>query len=1003
MQIAKLLPILALTLLTGAAKAADPAAPSNPGDQAYTVLTFDKPFLFGYGNWQKALTINAGKAMLSAPNGKGGGGFNIDLDLAAMNDRSPALNVIIGSANQAKGVKVLFMDADSKKAEFRYDLATLPKGDPVRLIPRSGASLSLPTSGDQIALDRIKQVQVLGDWGKEPIDLQIESLTLVEPDAEMLKARTALAAKNKAEAEAAAQAKIAAREAIKHTPASPAVERVYAADRNVLAVSILDGTLSKSAFEPYVPQEGDVIAESGPEVEVVQGGTISTAKEGRTLKRLVDGKLKAVGLIAGGRQDANKLFLWPYQTFSGDRLEKLTVMEPDSYAITLPSGDVVQPTAVHRKSKPLDKAIETEEQPVRHIIYLVLPKPLEEGGKYTVAFPHLNTRETDVPYTHDSRTVRTEAIHTNHVGHRPDDPFKRAFLSLWMGDKRAHTFDGIEKFELIDPDGKAVFEGPVEMVLAVDGIEKVRPEKNLSQTAVYAMDFSKFDQPGTYRVHIPGLGVSYPVEISDTVWRDAFKKSMNGFLAQRSGIALGPPLTKFTRQRDLHPEDGVTVYQTTTLAGNAFDKKKYQEWFPALVEGRTDETVPGAWGGYHDAGDFDRSSSHLQATYLQLELLDLFPEYFEKLKLALPGDEPKDNLPDVLNEALWNIDLFRRLQSPDGGVSSGIESSSHPRRGEDSVHDSLLLMTYAPEKEPSYTYAFTAARAARLMKKYDANRAQGYADTAIKAFEFAEKAPYLGKGYGTLPIDDARNIAAAEMLMLTGDPKYDAIFKETSQWGKNPAIIEAQGGGFTYARLPDGVGDPALKAEIVKAIEKQADLALLYGDGNAFGLTVEVKDLPLIGPVGAFTVPGMFSRILPRAHYLTGKEKYLSGLLRATNFSVGANPDNRAFTTGVGFDPPISPLHFDSRLNGQLPPDGLSVYGAYEPESLPVYTEGNDWVHIWKVGETMFPASRTWPSTEFYVDLFLWPMMNEFTIVQNMGPTAYSWGYLAARPAKKSE
>ncbi len=782
---------------------------------------------------------------------------------------------------------------------------------------------------------------------------------------------------------------------------APSVERVSAVDRNILAVSIIEGTLQRQSLTRYQPEAGDKIKTEDQEVEVVQGGQILREKMTRILQREVDGKLQDVGFLAGGRIDADELYLFPFESVNGDKLDMSIAMDPETYEVKSTTDPAFQrgirPTAVYRKSKPLNKAYPNNEQVVRHTLYLDLPSQLQENQRYEVSFGRLNTVPARIPYSHDTRQVRTEAIHTNQIGYRADDPFKRAFLSLWMGDHGAHTFDDFHKFELIDDRGKPVFTGPIKKVLAVDGKDNVRTPKNLSQTAVYALDFSSFKMAGTYRVHVAGIGSSYPVVIADDVWLNSFKQSMHGFLAQRNGIALGPPFTQFKRARTFHPDDGVKVYQSTTTCGQAFNKSLYSSWFEGLVAGRTDEILQGAWGGYNDAGDFDRAANHLWATYLHLELLDLFPDYFEKLKLKLPPDEANDQLPDLFNEALWSLGPFERTQAADGGITAGIESSEHPRKGEDSVRDSLLLMAYRPEPEPSYVYAATAARASRLIKKHDSPRAEELADSALKAFEFAEAAKDDGKGYGSVSRNDARNVAAAELLMLTGEDRFDEIFKKTSQWGKVPHVIEAQGGGFTYARLPAGVGDEELKSQIRDHMKKQADAALQYGDENAFGLTVEVRDLPLIGPVGAFTVPGMNSRILPRVHYLTGEKKYLSGIVRSCHFSAGANPDNRAFTTGIGFEPVVAPLHFDSRFSAQEVPAGLTVYGAYDHDSLPNFTQGTDWVHVWMLPQTMYPASRSWPVTESYVDFFLWPMMNEFTIRQNMGPTSYTWGYLAGR------
>jgi endoglucanase len=210
-------------------------------------------------------------------------------------------------------------------------------------------------------------------------------------------------------------------------------------------------------------------------------------------------------------------------------------------------------------------------------------------------------------------------------------------------------------------------------------------------------------------------------------------------------------------------------------------------------------------------------------------------------------------------------------------------------------------------------------------------------------------------------------------------------------------VIEQQGAIFAYARLPGDRGVSVLKAQARRAILETADVAIAFAEGNAFGLTTEIPQLPEIGPVGYFTVPGMISRSVPRAHYLSGDPKYLAAVVRSCNFSAGANPDNLTFTTGVGHRWPRNPLHIDSRMSGQEAPEGLTVYGASDPARNDA---SSAWVHAWVLRGVMTPESRTWPATEAYVDLYLWPMMNEFTIHQTLGPTSYAWGYLAARKTR---
>jgi endoglucanase len=51
----------------------------------------------------------------------------------------------------------------------------------------------------------------------------------------------------------------------------------------------------------------------------------------------------------------------------------------------------------------------------------------------------------------------------------------------------------------------------------------------------------------------------------------------------------------------------------------------------------------------------------------------------------------------------------------------------------------------------------------------------------------------------------------------------------------------------------------------------------------------------------------------------------------------------------------------------------------------------------------MVPPSRTWPTHESYWDIFVVPSTNEFTIHQTIIPTAFYWGFLAAREAPEAK
>ena len=111
----------------------------------------------------------------------------------------------------------------------------------------------------------------------------------------------------------------------------------------------------------------------------------------------------------------------------------------------------VMPLSVARKSKPDDwQQLKRPGLTVRHIVYLRLPRPLTPGRTYTVAMSNINLQKPVVTLAFDPARVRSESVHVSQIGFRPDDPLKRAFLSLWMGTGGGYTFPNGLRFRLVD-------------------------------------------------------------------------------------------------------------------------------------------------------------------------------------------------------------------------------------------------------------------------------------------------------------------------------------------------------------------------------------------------------------------------------------------------------------------------------------------------------------------------------------------------------------------------
>jgi endoglucanase len=774
---------------------------------------------------------------------------------------------------------------------------------------------------------------------------------------------------------------------------------VCAVAPDVLAVTIQARHVVWAEQRPYVAQEGDEIVERGRDLLAWHHGEVVATKKDLEVHRPAGDKKRRVGWLI-----VNEGKLWPEETIRGEKLNDAAMLEPEAYRIQSPDDEAyakpLAPARVHRKSKPTDHGTNGQ-MPVRHWLYLELPHPLREGSSYTVEFCGLNTREPAVNYVHEPRRVRSDAVHVSHVGYRPDDPFKRAYLSTWLGTGGALSYEAAA-FHLLNEAGESVYEGRIEMGVPAGEPEHLKEERNYNLTDLYHLDFSEFTEPGAYRVLVPGIGTSYPFRIGEDVWSEAFAVSMKGFLHHRSGIALGPPFTDYVRPRPMHPADGFTVFETDVAfwagGAGAVNRSLKRLLGPSLDPSRL-PTHEGAWGGYMDAGDWDRRSQHLRPTYLHLELLDLFPDHFEQARLALPPQEAQNGLPDLLDEALWNLDFYRRLQREHGGVGGGVESTAHPRTGECSWQESLCAATFAPDPETTYRYAAVAAKASRLLAAYDQAMAAGYRESALRAWRWAEAnaaaAVAAAEGNKEWAVRGMRALAAAELLHLTGEAVYDAAFKE-ALLSEPREFAKDRHAWFAYVLLPEATGDPEVKRMAVEGYRKLGDAALEFMRGNAFNIVTDNQYLPMIGYVGYYSTPGMtVGPGLPRAHYLTGETKYLLGTVAACNFSAGANPMNMTMTIGVGHDYPRAPLHIDSRRSAQPPPAGITVYGPSDPA---LHTRYLDWAHKWQLSATMVPESRTWPASEFYVDLRIWPAMNEYTVQQTLGPTSYHWGYLAARP-----
>jgi endoglucanase len=723
------------------------------------------------------------------------------------------------------------------------------------------------------------------------------------------------------------------------------------------------------------------------------------------------GRYKSLVLVRDGRQigtlaGRDRAVLHTFDTFTGKRMDTRWLESPLHYLLQSPDDAEFEkaqhPVKVYRKSKPTDLArigYWKFDAPVVHTIYLEFNQKIKGGRTYALSFKGKSF--PTLRFKHDPFIKRSESVHINHLGFHPDDPVKRGYLSIWLGDGGRHKLDPLGEFHVIDSNAdRTVIKDVISQSKSATQRDEDAYGRNYNGTDIYSFDFTGLDQPGAYRIYVDGIGCSYPFSIGTQVWRDAFIVAARGLYHQRSGIAIGPPYTTYERPRAFHPDDGIKVFQSQcSLMDSANGLNRLgadSDKFGNLLKQATTQIVTNAWGGYCDAGDWDRRIQHLGATRLLLELYDLFPDTMRHVVFDIP--ESGNDLPDLIDESLWNIDFFRRLQIPEGGIRGGIESAEHPRVGEGSWQESLPVMAYAPDVWSSYVYAGVTARLAGILRESRLSEENTYHESALRAMIWAEK-EYKKLARSPLPhaVNDARNLAAVELFDINGARRWHEVFMRTTVFTRSDSELaelnqhEQRDAAFVYCRTRQQAIDPDVQRNANQAFIREANGSVAISESTAFGWT-KLNPWEPVG-WGNLTTPQV--QTLVRAHVLTGDDLYLRAIVLACQTGLGANPVNICYTTGLGHDWPRHPLIVDARVLGSPPPPGITVFGPSDME------RNADYFGFTLIKRFLYPPAKDWPTLEAFFDTYLSPQTCEFTIHETLGPTIYAWGYLTACPRKK--
>jgi glycosyl hydrolase family 9/cellulase-like Ig domain-containing protein/PKD domain-containing protein len=641
-----------------------------------------------------------------------------------------------------------------------------------------------------------------------------------------------------------------------------------------------------------------------------------------------------------------------------------TITSPDDPAYA--AGKQVRAVASGSRTRAIRVAIRKKLLVKGTHIFLKLPAPMKNGKTYGVTTGDLGAPVPALKAVRfdDGKQVN-DNIRVNQLGYLPAYA-KRAYLGQYMGDLGGMPF-AAAAFELLDGQGRKVFSGPV-------GKRGVNDE--LVGQIVYELDFSAFKTPGTYRLRVPGVGLSYPFEIGPGALNPAFANLMRGHYHQRCGMAIDPAYSRHDRDA-CHLDD---AYLEQKAEKTNFTKPK-NPFYPAQYD---NQRRP-ATRGHHDAGDYGKYTI-TGAGYVAsvLAALDAFPEKLRNDNLGLPYSG--NGIPDLVEECKWELDWLEAMQDDsDGGVfgvirpnTGGYEHSMPPKESHRLFFPKDTVFTAA------YAAALVQASRSPVMRKHYAADCDRYLSRARKAWGFLEKnSKYVEYfHYGAVFGDwDERCWAAAELYAATGEEKYHRYFLENFDPGKKRwdwwPLFEGVGYAVnTYLFLKERARDSEMLAKCRTALREAC--AMHLADSAAFPYRLSMPQPTIRHGNYGWVFPGDLAGYnLLMGYAVDGDRRYLECALDNLAYTCGANPSGYFLQTGLGWKRNIEVVSDASNSDGITEPiPGLPLgIGSGEFYWLSQYEK--------QVAEGTYPAK--WPLMNRWYDGF--NVSTEFTMAPMMRET----------------
>lgn len=511
---------------------------------------------------------------------------------------------------------------------------------------------------------------------------------------------------------------------------------------------------------------------------------------------------------------------------------------------------------------------------------------------WTFCLDDVSFRTGPPPEPHETETH--SRVRVNQYGYLPDGP-KRATVLVDSADAAGVAWT------LRDAAGDEV----------ANGTAQSHGDDRTVGSAVQRIVFDEVSATGDgFTLEADGE-TSFPFAIRDGLYAPLAADALHYFYLARSGIELEE---QYAGEGYARPAGHLSVAPNRGDLGVSCQAPQdyYQGW-------TCDDTFD-VQGGWYDAGDHGRYV--VNGGIAVHQVLDTWENAQRAGSTALLDDgalsipEGGNGIPDVLDEARWELDWMLRMQVPEGMEYAGLVF----HKVQDDGWSGLPTMPWLSDKErqvhrPStaaaLNFAAVAAKGSRLFAEWDADYADELLAASRVAWAAALETPDLyasvadgddgGGPYDDQEVDDEFYWAAAELYLTTGEDAF-ADFLAASPEAEGSISSE---GGFDWRETTalgridlatvesDFAGRDAARASVVEAAE-----VYLKAAESAF----EQPYRPRSGEYdwGSNAIILNNQVVIATASEITGDARYREAVVTAMDYLLGRNGMDLSYVTGYG-------------------------------------------------------------------------------------------------------